>query len=80
MFLVNSVSVSDTAGMAAKQETGAKEKATDCGFVSTIKSGGAYSIIGGQLSRSESSVVVINKVFTDMSFSGFLLNPKGNLC
>ena len=44
MFLVNSVSVSDTAGMAAKQETGAKEKATDCGFVSTIKSGGAYSI------------------------------------
>ena len=50
MFLVNSVSVSDTAGMAAKQETGAKEKATDCGFVSTIKSGGAYSIIGGQLS------------------------------
>ena len=78
MFLVNSVSVSDTAGMAAKQETGAKEKATDCGFVSTIKSGGAYSIIGGQL--SESSVVVINKVFTDISFSGFLLNPKGNLC
>ena len=33
------MSVSDTAGMAAKQETGAVEKGTDCGFVSTIKSG-----------------------------------------
>ena len=33
------MSVSDTAGMAAKQETGSEEKGTDCGFVSTIKSG-----------------------------------------
>ena len=39
MFWLNCASVSDTPGMGAKQETGPEEKATDCGFVSTIKSG-----------------------------------------
>ena len=39
VFWLNCASVSDTPGMGAKQETGPEEKATDCGFVSTIKSG-----------------------------------------
>ena len=39
MFWLNCVSVSDTPGMVAKQETGPVEKGTDCGFASTIKSG-----------------------------------------
>ena len=42
MCFGSTVSVSDTLGRyaaAAKQETGAAEKVTDCGFVSAIKSG-----------------------------------------
>ena len=44
MFWLNWVSVSDSPGRyaaaaAGKQETGAVEKVTDCGFVSAIKSG-----------------------------------------
>ena len=42
MCFGSTVSVSDTLGRyaaGAKQETGAAEKVTDCGFVSAIKSG-----------------------------------------